>query len=109
VQGQPAVDRARHLHAADVTPHRHDRHALGAQARRVGSGTGPADGQQRLGRTLGRGDHRQHVAAEPAEVRAHHRHGRPGRYGGVGRRPAPGQQGQAGRGGQLIGGGHHAA
>ena len=50
VQGEPAVDRAGHLHAADVTSQRHGRHPLGAHPGRVGPRTGPPDGQECLGR-----------------------------------------------------------
>ncbi len=109
VQGEPAVDGAGHLHAADVAPHGHRRHPLGAQPGRVGPGTGPADGEQRLGRDAGRRDHGEHVAPEPAQVRAHDGHRRPGGHGGVGRRAAPGQHADARRRGQLVGGRHHAA
>ena len=46
VQGEPAVDGARHLHAADVAPHRHRRHAV-ARACRSGSDPAPARPMER--------------------------------------------------------------
>ena len=90
VQGEPAVDRAGHLHAAQVVPHRHGRQALGAHGRGIGPGAGPADGEQCLRRRarIGRRHHGQHVAPEPAQVRPHDGHGRPCGHGGVGRRAA---------------------
>ena len=42
VQREPAVDGARHRHAADVAPHGHRRHAVAAQPGRVGCRAGPA-------------------------------------------------------------------
>ena len=109
VQREPAVDRAGHLHAADVAPQRHGGHPLGAHPGRVGPGAGPPDGEERLGRRSRHRDHGQHVAPEPAQVRADDRHHRPGGHGGVGRRAALRQHGEARRRGQLVGGGHHAA
>ena len=50
MEGEPAVDGAGHLHAADVAAQRHRRHALAAQAGRVGPGPGTSDGEERLGR-----------------------------------------------------------
>ena len=110
VQGEPAVDRAGHLHAADVAPHRHGRHPLGAHAapRRSPAPARPMESSASGGEPRRR-DHGQHVAPEPAQVRAHDGHRRPGGHGGVGRRAAPGQHGEARRRGQLVGGGHHAA
>ena len=109
VQGEPAVDGAGHLHAADVAPHRHRRHPVGAQPVGVGRRAGPADGEQRLGRRTRWRDHGQHVAAEPAQVRAHDGHRRPRGHGGVGGRAALRQHAEARRRGQLVGGRHHAA
>ena len=87
---------------------RHDRVALGAQPRRVGARARPSDRQQG-GRRRSRGRHHgQHVAPEAAQVRAHHRHHGARAHGGVGGRAAAGQQPDPGRGGQLVGGGHHA-
>ena len=53
--------------------------------------------------------HGQHVAAEPAQVRAHDRHGGAGGDGGVGGRAAPVEHAEARRRGQLVGRRHHAA
>ena len=49
VQGEPAVHGARHGDAAYVTAQRHDGHAVGPQARRVGTRSGTPDGEERLG------------------------------------------------------------
>ena len=89
VQGEPAVDGAGHLHAADVPAHRHCPVSVAPQAVGVATCAGPADGEERLGRAAGRGDHCQHVAAQSAQVRAHDRHGGSGADGSIGGRAAP--------------------
>ena len=109
VQGEPTVDGAGHLHAADVAPHGHRRQAVAAQAFGVGPRTGPADGEERLGLRPWRRHHRQHVAPEPAQVRAHDGHRRPRGDGGVGGGAALVEHAEARRRRQLVGGRHHAA
>ena len=84
VQGEPAVDGAGHLHAAYVAAHGHRRQAVAAQPLGVGPRTGPADGEERLGWRPRRRHHRQQVASEPAQVRAHDGHCRPRGDGGIG-------------------------
>ncbi len=109
VEREPAVDGARHRHAADVLAQGHHRHALGAHACGVRAGTGTADRQQRLGRGVGRGHHGEDVAAEAAQVGADDRHHCSRGHCGVGRRAAAGEHAQARRCGQLVGRRHHAA
>ncbi len=109
VEREPAVHGAGHRHAPDVPAQGHHRHPLGAHPRRVGSGTGAPDRQERLGWRAGRGDHGEDVAAQAAQVGADDRHHGTRGHGGIGRRAAAGQHAQARRGGQLVGRRHHAA
>ena len=109
VQGEPAVDGARDRHAPDVAPHGHRRHAVAAQPVRVGCRAGPADGEERLGRRPRWRHHRQHVTAEPAQMRAHDGHRRARGDGGVGGRATLRQHPEARRRSQLVGRRHQAA
>ena len=109
VQREPTVHGARHRHAADVAPQRHDRHPLGAHGGRVGPRSGAPDGQERLGGRSGRGHHGEDVAPEAAQVRAHHRHHRSRGDGGIGSRAAVGEHPDPGRRRQLVGRRDHAA
>ena len=109
VQGEPAVDGAGHRHAADVAPQRHRRQAVAAQPVGIGPRAGPPHGEERLGRRPRRRHHGQHVAPEPAQVRAHDGHRRSRGHGGVGGGAALVEQAEARRRRQLVGGRHHAA
>ncbi len=102
VQGEPAVHRAGHRHAADVTPQGHHGPALGPKARRVGTRAGVPDGQERLGRRPRRRHHGQHITPETAQVGPDHRHHRARGDGGVGGRTAARQHGDPRRRRQLV-------
>ena len=110
VQGQPAVDGARHLHAADVAPQRHGGVMPSA---RIRGRIGPEPARPTPSSASGADPGAQTMASmsppSPHRCGPDDRHGGAGGDGGVGARAALGQDGDPGGHGQLVGRCHHAA
>ena len=73
VEGEPAVDRARHGHRPDVVLHRYGHESLGPGCLGVGARAGHARGIERLRRAVGVVHERPEIATHAAHVRARHR------------------------------------
>lgn len=82
---------------------------LGPKPRRVGSRSRTPRGVERQGRAACRVDHREEVAAHPAQVLRGDGEDSAGGDGRVGRRPPGPEHGSAGAGCQMVDGADHAS